>query len=182
MAAGFDFEGFGIAVARWAALRDIGDVDVASVEPCRLEQAVEQTTRRADEGLALTVLVLARRFTDCHHAGGHRAVPGHRLGAGEVQRAGGALGNASVELEHLLGRRHHWRSLVHHTGLARAVHPARPHVSRRSSSATCTALVAAPLRRLSALKNSAMPCSRPGSRRIRPTWTSSLPATDRGIG
>ena len=55
---------------------------------------------------------------------------------------------------------------------------------RRRSSAICTVLSAAPLRRLSLLMNSASPRSpsTPGSWRIRPTYDGSLPAACSGVG
>src|SRR5205823_2978480 len=53
-----------------------------------------------------------------------------------------------------------------------------------SSSASCTVLRAAPLRRLSLLMKSARPRlpSTPGSCRRRPTYDGSLPAASRGFG
>ncbi len=60
--------------------------------------------------------------------------------------------------------------------------PSAASWSRSSSSAICTALVAAPLRRLSETTNSARPRSCARSLRMRPTSVSSLPAPSNGIG
>ena len=105
--AGVDLDGLWVAVARRAALDDVRDVDVASVEPGGLEQRREQASGGADERLAFAILVLARSLAHRHHARGHRAVPGHGLNAREVQRACGARAHPPVELEDLFGRRHH---------------------------------------------------------------------------
>src|SRR5437867_4167886 len=51
-----------------------------------------------------------------------------------------------------------------------------------SSCAICTALVAAPLRKLSATTHSTRPCGTVGSLRMRPMKTSSLPSISSGIG
>ncbi|MDX6541930.1 MAG: hypothetical protein QOI71_3540 [Gaiellales bacterium] len=58
----------------------------------------------------------------------------------------------------------------------------RSRRSRRSSSASCTAFVAAPLRRLSATTQSASVFGSPRSRRMRPTRTSSRPSASIAIG
>src|SRR3989338_706422 len=61
--------------------------------------------------------------------------------------------------------------------------PVTCHLSRlMSNSAIWTALVAAPLRRLSPLTHSARPCATVSSRRMRPTSTSSRPAASNGRG
>src|SRR5215203_4994531 len=51
-----------------------------------------------------------------------------------------------------------------------------------STSAICTALVAAPLSRLSETTHRCSPRSCDGSRRMRPTSTSSWPAAERAVG
>ncbi len=112
VAARIDLERLGIAVARRPALDDVGDVDVAPVEPGRFEQRGEQASGRPDERLALPVLVLTGRLAHGHDPRRHGPVAGHRLGAREVQRARRALPNPSVKLEDLLGGRHHCRILV----------------------------------------------------------------------
>ena len=133
-AARLHLERLGVAVARRPALDDVGDVDVATVEPDRLEQRRQQAPGGADEGFALAVLVLAGRLADGHDACGHRSVPGNGLDAREMQRARGALANPPVELEDLFGRRHHWRSssappdgVVAARGVAREPIIAREH-------------------------------------------------------
>jgi hypothetical protein len=46
------------------AAQDVRDVDLRAQEPDRAEQLVEEPAGRADEGLALQVLVAARRLAD----------------------------------------------------------------------------------------------------------------------
>ena len=60
-------------------------------EPDRGEHAVEQLAGAADEGLALQVLVAARRLADQHDARGDAA-------AGEAQALRRALERAAFEL------------------------------------------------------------------------------------
>ena len=55
-------------------------------------------------------------------------------------------------------------------------------VARASSSAICTALSAAPLRTLSATTHRLRPCATVGSRRMRPTYTGSVPDGRDGHG
>src|SRR5436190_21095297 len=55
-----------VAVAGWAALEDIRDVDVLAPELYAGQQPLEQLPRLADEGDALLVLVEARSLADEH--------------------------------------------------------------------------------------------------------------------
>ena len=58
-----------VAVARRAALQDVGDEDVGALQPDAAEQLVEQLSRLADEGDPLLVLVEAGRLADEHQLG-----------------------------------------------------------------------------------------------------------------
>ena len=58
-----------VAVAGWAALEDVRDVDVLAPELDSGEQPLEQLPRLADEGDALLVLVEAGSLADEHQVG-----------------------------------------------------------------------------------------------------------------
>src|SRR5436190_7775537 len=58
-----------VAVAGWAALEDIRDVDVLAPELYAGQQPLEQLPRLADEGDALLVLVEAGSLADEHQVG-----------------------------------------------------------------------------------------------------------------
>src|SRR5262249_6996526 len=56
--------GLGVAVVRWAALDDVGDVDIGAGEPHCLDHLGQELARFADERLTLDVLVVAWAFAD----------------------------------------------------------------------------------------------------------------------
>ena len=87
------------AVARRAPIDRVGDVDVLLGEPDRGEHAVEQLPGAADKGLALQILVAARRLAD-HHDAGLLAAPGEAEALGRaLQRAAVESGDELLQLE-----------------------------------------------------------------------------------
>ena len=89
-----------VAVARRAALQRVGDVDLlrrlglAARQRDRAQHVVEQLAGLADEGLALPVFLLARRFADDHPVRARVADAEDGLAPALAQRAGGAGGDA----------------------------------------------------------------------------------------
>src|SRR5436190_9759459 len=79
-------------------LDDVRHVDLAPVDPGFLERLVQELPRRADERLALLVLLIAGLLADEHHLrlGGALAEDGLRPGL--VQRASGAAGGRLLQL------------------------------------------------------------------------------------
>ena len=67
--AGLDLVRLRVAVPGRSALEDVGDVDVPARQADALQQAVEELARRADERVALLVLVEARGLADEHEVG-----------------------------------------------------------------------------------------------------------------
>ena len=81
----------GRAVAGRPALEDVGDVDVlAALHSERRQHVVEELPGLSDEGLALRVLLGARRLADEQPFGADVAHAGHRLLAGAREAAGDA--------------------------------------------------------------------------------------------
>ena len=78
------------AISRRPPIDRVGDVDVLLGEPDRGEHAVEQLPGAADKGLALQILVAARRLADHHDAGLLAA-------SGEAEALGRPLQRAAVE-------------------------------------------------------------------------------------
>lgn len=68
----------------------IGDVNPAAVDASRLQRLVQKPAGRADEGVALEVLLIARLFADHHERCGLRSFPEHRGRGVSVQRAAAA--------------------------------------------------------------------------------------------
>lgn len=62
------FLGTRIAVSRRAALKHVGNVDVFAFEPRQRQNAVEVLACRPHKGLALQILIAARRLANKHHA------------------------------------------------------------------------------------------------------------------
>src|SRR5215471_5334000 len=60
-------------------LHHVGDVDIAAVNPGRLERAIEQLARRADEGPPDLIFQVAGLFADQHQPGAFRAFSKHGL-------------------------------------------------------------------------------------------------------
>src|SRR5262249_32553033 len=95
-------EGLGVAVARWAALEHIADVDVLAARKAdRREHVVEQAPRLSDEGLAAGILFGARRLADQQPVGLLVADAEHGLRAGLAQPAGGATLHRRLQLRPL---------------------------------------------------------------------------------
>ena len=80
--AGLDLDRLGVAVARRAALHDVGDVDVGPGEADALDQAGEQLAGPADERLALQVLLLARPLAHEQQVGARDRRPRRPPGSG----------------------------------------------------------------------------------------------------
>ncbi len=87
----------GVAVARWTPIHDIRDVDILGIKRDRPQHTVQKLAGAAHEGLALQVLVAARRFADEHDAG-------LRIAPREAQRFRGALEAAPVECRERLAQ------------------------------------------------------------------------------
>ena len=82
----------GRAVARRAALDDVGDVNVGPLQAHRLDHLVQQLPGAADEGFALLVFVGAGAFADEHQLSARVADAEHDLLAPVlVQLAAGAV-------------------------------------------------------------------------------------------
>ena len=96
--AGLDLLGFGVAVAGWAALHHIGDVDVLAAQTRLGEQRVELLARCADERLALQVFVAPRALAHEHHARVRIAHTEDQVGARLPQRAQLAIAHAGADL------------------------------------------------------------------------------------
>src|SRR5690242_11641331 len=79
-------------------LDDVRDVDLAAVDARVLEGLVEKLPGRADERLALEVLLVARLLADEENLGLRGALAEDRLRPGLVERAGGAAGRGLAEL------------------------------------------------------------------------------------
>src|SRR5437879_6340318 len=100
----FGLVGHRFAVHRRPALEDVRDVYVGSAQADSGEQRIQQLPRRADERLALTVLIESRRFAHDHHVAGARPDARHRLGPSGMQAAVLARPDRFVELGWLLNR------------------------------------------------------------------------------
>jgi hypothetical protein len=61
-------------------LNRIGDVDLGSLDPGRRQRAVEDDARRADKGVTLAVLLIARLLADEHERRMRRPLAKHGLG------------------------------------------------------------------------------------------------------
>src|SRR3546814_865511 len=85
--AGGDLAGRRIAVPGRAPVQQVGDVDLAAVEADGRQHAIEKLAGGTDEGLALAVLLAARRLADDHEAGFGVAVVEAEVGRRGLQRA-----------------------------------------------------------------------------------------------
>src|SRR5438552_1830729 len=89
----------GVAVLRRPALDDVRDVDVVSVEPHSLGDDLGQELAGApDEGLALQVLVAARRLAHEHEARARVADAEHEVRAVRGELAALAVADVSAQL------------------------------------------------------------------------------------
>src|SRR6185295_5865610 len=186
-----DLVGLRVAVAGRPALHDVGDEDLLAPPADRGEEADEQLAGAADERPALGILGLAGTLADEHDLGVRMALAGHGLrpplgelaaGAGTDLRGDRLQGGSAF-----LGRaRDDGCPARRHAGASTAARRPRARTQPRatSASASSTALVAAPLRRLSETTQKARP--RPsaidGSWRTRPTKISSRPAASVASG
>ena len=93
-----DLVGHGIAVAGRAALDDVRDVDLGAGKPDALEQLVEELAGLTHEGVALLVLVKARRLADEHQVGVRVADAEHDLCAPFGEPAARAAGGLLLQL------------------------------------------------------------------------------------
>jgi len=109
--AGLHFVRLGVAIVRRTALENVGDVDVLALEVDGLEDLVQQLAHRADEGLALEILVAARGLAHQHQCRVGIAHPEDGVRAPAVEFALRAAFDASrVELgerDGALARRRH---------------------------------------------------------------------------
>ena len=166
--AGGDLVGLGIAVAGRSALHDVGDEHVVAGPADVAEQAHEQAAGAADERPALAVLVLARALADEDDLGRCVTLARDGIRPGRVEPAASAIADLCRD------RRERRAALgVGHAGdpAASRVAAALTHPRSTSTSASWTAFVAAPLRRLSLTIQKARPRSPSidGSWRTRPT-------------
>ena len=95
----FDFVRLGIAIARRAALDDVGDVHVLARQADRLDDLGQQLAGAADERLALLVLVRARRLADEHQVGVRVADAEHDLLAAQRVQLAARARRADLVLE-----------------------------------------------------------------------------------
>ena len=77
-----------VAVLRRTALDGVGDIDILPVQADHGQHVVQQLTGPAHKGLALLVLVGARRLANEQHLGVGVAYAEHHLRAGAAQAAG----------------------------------------------------------------------------------------------
>jgi len=66
--AGIGFLWPGIAVVRWAAFEDIGNIDLLPLQTNRGKHRVQQLSGAPDEGFPLQILIPARSFPDHQQA------------------------------------------------------------------------------------------------------------------
>ena len=96
--AGLDLLGLGIAVAGWAALDHVGDVDILAAQARLGEQPVELLPGGAYEGLFLQVLVAAGALAHEHDARMRIADAEDQVGARLAERAPMAVAHAGAHL------------------------------------------------------------------------------------
>ena len=166
--AGRDLVGLGIAVAWRAALDDVRDEHVLAAPADVTEEVHEEASCATHERAALTVLVHSRALAHEDHLGRGVTLAGHRLRASLVETASCAhpdFRRDRLERRAALG--------VGHAAVPAAFRAAAALTQPRSTriSASWTAFVAAPLRRLSLTTQNARPrpSSIDGSWRTRPT-------------
>ena len=117
---------------------DVGDVHLRAVDLDLLERLVEQLPGRADEGMALDVLAVARLLADEDHVGVSTTLAEDRLRAALPEWAGLALGGRLAQLLQARPRRDERRRG------AVAVDRELTHALRRTRKAALRFLVAAP--------------------------------------
>jgi len=102
--AGRNFLGQRVAVLGRPVAHDIGDENLAAVEPNAGEELVEELAGGADERLPLEVFVVPRRLAQEEDAGVRRAIPGDGLARAPVERAGCAGADLVGDLPQLRER------------------------------------------------------------------------------
>ena len=90
-----------VAVLRRAALDDVKNVDVVASQADGLDDAGEKLAGRADERLALGVLIMSRRLADEYQVSRRVAGAEHHLPTTLVQAAGLAVPDGCRELRQL---------------------------------------------------------------------------------
>jgi hypothetical protein len=78
-------------------LDSVGEIDLASRDPCSLQRLVENSPGRPDEGHALDVLAIARLLADQHESGALVAFAKHGLRGVFPQVTGFASGRCLTE-------------------------------------------------------------------------------------
>ena len=86
-----------LAIVGRAALENVRDEHLRTLEPDRLQHAVEELARPAHEGLTLCILVRARCLADHHPFRLSIADSEYRLRARLLQTAQRAAGNLSLQ-------------------------------------------------------------------------------------
>src|SRR5438552_86278 len=84
-------------------LDGVGDVDAPAVDAGLLQTPLQQLARRADKGLALKVLMIARLLADQHQPSMFGALAEHRLGRVGPKVAGLARGGRLLQLHDAAG-------------------------------------------------------------------------------
>src|SRR5258706_238177 len=176
-----DLVWLGVAVVGWPALHDVRDEDLAPAPAQRGEELHEEVAGPTDERPPEAVLVDPGPFADEDDLGVRLALAGHGVRPRRAEAAALAhanLGRDRLELDAPL--------VGGHRATAPAARRLRGASQSRSAriSASRTAFVAAPTRRLSATIQSARPrpAGRDASRRMRPTRMSSVPAASVASG
>jgi hypothetical protein len=72
-------------------LDSVGDIDRVAIDPRFFESAIQDLTRRADEGFTAQVFLVARLLADEHKVGVFATFTENRLGRPFVKRTGRAL-------------------------------------------------------------------------------------------
>jgi len=85
------------ALLELEVLDDVGDVDLAAVDPHRGQRLVELAARRSHEGVTLAVLAVAGHLADHGHPRALEPLAEHRLGGGRVEVAAAAAGGGLAQ-------------------------------------------------------------------------------------
>jgi len=78
----------GVTIARGAALKDIGDKHLVTIQPNGLQHGIQQQPGAAYKGFALTILIRTGRLADDHQISILITHTEHSLGAGLMQATG----------------------------------------------------------------------------------------------
>jgi hypothetical protein len=88
----------GITVLRRSALEHVADVHVLAAQGYHLEKLIQKGARCTDEGLAPSILVKPRRFTNEHDVRVLRSGAWDSIGPGAVKGTLGANPDCLVEI------------------------------------------------------------------------------------